>query len=114
MGKKLEPIKSNDPNRVEKLKKRIEVLESEHKFLKDEKRKNMIQQGVIKFDIDDKIELITNKIRKANHRLRHDGAAESGIKRPKRAVSKSKKKNEEADREADRRFESLYSYWLEL
>lgn len=114
MRKQLETIKSNDPKRIEKLKKKIEALENEYNLLKHEKRKNMIKQGVLKFDIDYQIKSVRDKIRKAKYRLKSDGNCLNKIKRPKRSVSKSKKKNEEADREADQRFKSLYSYWLEL
>jgi hypothetical protein len=108
MRKQLETIKSNDPKRIEKLKKRIEVLEDEYKFLKHEKRKNMIKQGVLKFDIDYKIKSVTNKIRKARYRLVRDGASESGIKKPKRAVIKESKK----EREIEKTYKSLFQHWL--
>lgn len=114
MRNQSETIKSNDPKRIEKLKKKIEALEDEYKFLKHEKRKNMIKQGVLKFDIDYQIKSVGDKIRKARYRLKRDGECLNKVKRPKRSVSKSKKKNEETDREADRRFELLYLYWLEL
>ena len=114
MRSQSQTIKSNDPKRIEKLKKRIEDLEDKYKFLKHEKQKNMIKQGVLKFDIDYQIKSVRDKIRKAKYRLKRDEDCLNKVKRPKRAVIKESKKKEETDREADRRFESLYSYWLEL
>lgn len=108
MRKQLETIKSNDPKRIEKLKKKIEVLEDEYKFLKHEKRKNMIKQGVLKFDIDYQIKSVGDKIRKAKYRLKRDECCLNKVKSPKKAVIKESKK----EREIEKTYESLFQYWL--
>jgi len=108
MRNQLETIKSNDPKRIEKLKKKIEALEDEYKFLKHEKQKNMIKQGVLKFDIDYQIKSVGDKIRKAKYRLKRDGDCLNKVKRPKRAVIKESKK----EREIEKTYESLFQHWL--
>lgn len=108
MRNRLETIKSNDPKRIEKLKKKIEVLEGEYKFLKHEKRKNMIKQGVLKFDIDYQIKSVGDKIRNAKYRLKRDGGCLKKVKRPKNSVIKESKK----EREIERTYESLFQHWL--
>jgi uncharacterized protein YpuA (DUF1002 family) len=101
MRNQSETIKSNDPKRIEKLKKKIEDLDNEYKFLKHEKRKNMIKQGVLKFDIDYQIKSVRDKIRKMKYSL-------NKAKKPKRAVIKESKK----ERDIERAYESLFQHWL--
>jgi hypothetical protein len=108
MEKKIEYIKANDPKRIEKLKNKIQVLEDEYRFLKHERQKSVIKQGVLKFDIDYQIKSVADKIRKAKYRLKVDGESLNKIKKPKRTVIKQSKKDLEIEKVA----KSLYLHWL--
>lgn len=108
MERKVEYIKANDPKRIEKLKNKIQILEDEYRFLKHENQKNMIKQGVLKFDIDYKIKSVGDKIRKAKYRLKRDGGCLNKAKRPKRAVINQSKQ----DLATEKAYKSLYLHWF--
>ena len=103
-----ETIKSNDPKRIEKLKKKIEELKDEHKALRHEKQKSMIKPGVLKFDIDYQIKSVLNKIRKAEYRLKRDGQGLIKSKKSKGAVVRGPRK----ERDIEKTYESLFQHWL--
>lgn len=108
MEKKVEYIKANDPKRIEKLKNKIQVLEDAYRFLKHERQKSVIKQGVLKFDIDYQIKSVADKIRKAKYRLKVDGEPLNKIKKPKRAVINHSKQ----DLATEKAYKSLYLHWL--
>jgi len=100
-------IKSNDPKRIEKLKKKIELLQHERKELRHQKQKNRVLHGVSQFDIDYKIKSVENMIRKTKQRIKNDGECLVGKK--KKMKLPKVLKNEES---ISKMHESLYLHWL--
>jgi len=107
MRSQSQTIKSNDPKRIEKLKRKIELLQHERKELRNQKQKNRVLQGVSQFDIDYKIKSVENMIRKTKQRLKNDGVCLADKK--KKAKLPKVLKNEES---IAKKHESLYLHWL--
>lgn len=107
MRSQSQTIKSNDPKRIEKLKKKMELLQHERKELRLQKQKSRVLHGVSQFDIDYKIKSIENIIRKTRQRIKDEGGCL--VNKKKKVKAPKVLKNEES---ISKRHESLYLHWL--
>lgn len=100
-------IKSNDPQRIERLEKKMERLQRERRDLRLQKQKRRVLCGVSQFDIDYKIRSVEGIIRKTRKQIKDEGACL--VNKKKKVKVPKDLKNEES---ITKKYESLYLHWL--